>query len=86
MYNIVKRYMTNLTKEQLNNFALQNEVTLSPEELDFTYEFVKKNWEIIFRNPNLLKLDRFKNRFSEENYLKIKKLIQFYYQKYGYLL
>ena len=78
--------MEKLTIDQVQNFALQNDIHLNEEELQFTYQFVKKNWEIIFQNPNLLQLDRFKDRFSEENFPKIQKLIQFYYQKYGYLL
>ena len=86
MYNLVKRYMDNLTIDQVRNFAIKNNVELSEEELTFTYDFVKKNWELIFRNPNLLNLERYKDRFSEVNYQKIQKLIQFYYQKYGYLL
>ena len=71
MYNLIERYMTNLTKDQLNNFAIQNNVTLSEEELDFTYEFVKKNWETIIRNPNLLNLERFKDRYSIDIYYNI---------------
>jgi len=86
MYNFIKRYMNNLTKEQLNQFAIKNNVTLSEKELDFTYIFVLKNWELILRNPNLLKLERYKDQFSEENYKKIEQLIAFYYQKYGHLL
>ena len=78
--------MENLTREEVQNFAIKNNVILSEEELAFTYDFVKKNWEMIFRNPNLLNLNRYKDRFSEENFTKIQKLIQFYYQKYGYLL
>ncbi len=86
MYNLVKRYMDNLTKEQVMNFAQKNQIFLSQEELDFTYTFVKKNWEMIFRNPNLLKLERYKDKFSEENFIKIQKLFVLYYQKYGHLL
>ncbi len=78
--------MDNLTIDQVRDFAIKNNVELSEEELTFTYDFVKKNWELIFRNPNLLNLERYKDRFSEANYQKIQKLIQFYYQKYGYLL
>lgn len=78
--------MDNLTKEQVMDFAQKNQVFLSPEELDFTYTFVKKNWEMIFRNPNLLKLERYKDKFSEENFIKIQKLFALYYQKYGHLL
>ena len=86
MYNLVKRYMDNLTKEQVLNFAQKNQIFLSQEELDFTYTFVKKNWEMIFRNPNLLKLERYKDKFSEENFIKIQKLFVLYYQRYGHLL
>ena len=78
--------MDNLTIDQVRDFAIKNNVELSEEELTFTYDFVKKNWELIFRNPNLLNLERYKDSFSEANYQKIQKLIQYYYQKYGYLL
>lgn len=86
MYGLIKRYMSNLTSEQVRDFALKNNVTLSDEELEFTYQFVKKNWETVLRNPNLLNLERYKEKFSEENFQKIRKLFQFYYQKYGHLL
>ena len=86
MYNLVKRYMENLSIEQVNDFAKKNNVVLSEKELNFTYTFVKKNWEMIFRNPNLLHLERYKEHFSPENFVKIQKLFAMYYQKYGYLL
>ena len=86
MYNLVKRYVSNLTKDQVNDFALKNDIVLSQEELEFVYAFVKKNWEMIFRNPNLLHLARYKDRFSPQNFVKIQKLFVMYYQKYGYLL
>ena len=86
MYNLVKRYISNLTKEQVNDFALKNDIVLSQEELDFVYVFVKKNWEMILRNPNLLQLERYKEHFSFENFVKIQKLFILYYQKYGHLL
>ena len=31
MYNLVKRYVSNLTKEQVNDFALKNDIVLSRE-------------------------------------------------------
>lgn len=86
MHNLIKRYMNNLTKEQINQFAIKNQVNLSDEELEFTFVFIKKNWEQIIRNPNLLNFERYKEHFSAENFEKIKKLLHFYYQKYGHLL
>lgn len=78
--------MNNLSIEQVRGFAIKNNVSLSEQELLFTYQFVKKNWEQILSNPNMLKLERYRNQFSEENYKKIERLIAFYYQKYGHLL
>ena len=82
MFNLIKRFMQNLNKEQVSNFALSKDINLSNEELDFTYEFVKKNWEKILGNPKLLNLDRYKEKFSEENFIKINKLFIEYSQKY----
>ena len=66
--------MTNLKKEDVQNFALKNNVYLSDAELDFTFLFVKKNWDTIIRNPNLLNFERIKDHYSPENYIKIQKL------------
>ena len=86
MYNLIKRYMDKLTKEEVQSFAMKNNIILTEEELNFTYTFVKKNWEMIIRNPNLLQFDRFKDKFSPENFAKIQRLFVMYYQKYGHLL
>lgn len=83
MYNIIERYIKNLSKEQVNNFALKNNVNLSGLELDFLYVFIKKNYKEVLANPNLLNLDRYKTKFSEENFVKIKKLFNEYLSKYG---
>ena len=86
MYSLIARFMENITKEQIDTFAKKNKTFLSNEELDFTYTFVKKNWELILRNPNLLQFERLKDHYSAENLVKIQKVFQAYYQKYGHLL
>ena len=83
MFNIIERYINNLNKEQVNNFALNNNINLSGLELDFVYVFVKKNYKEILKNPSLLNIDRYKNKFSEENFIKIKKLFNEYSSKYS---
>lgn len=82
MFNIIERYMEKLTIEDVNNFASKNHVYLNEEELNFTYIFVKKNWMTILKNPNLLNLDKYKEKFSEENFLKIQKLVKEYTMRY----
>lgn len=82
MFNLISRYMNKITKDDINNFALNKNIYLSDEELLFTYEFIKKNWNQILSNPNMLNLDRYKNKYSEENFNKIKILFNEYYSKY----
>ncbi len=86
MYNIISRYMEKLTKEDVFNFAKKNNILLSPEELDFTYLFVKKNWQIVIANPESLNIERYKDKFSPENLKKIDNLFKEYSKRYkGYL-
>jgi len=82
MYNFISRYMNKITMEDINNFALKKNIYLSENELTFTFEFVKKNWNQILSNPNMLNIDRYKNIYSEENFNKIKILFNEYYSKY----
>lgn len=74
--------MNKLTIEDVNNFALKKNIILSESELTFTYEFIKKNWDKILSNPNLLNLNRYKNMYSEENFEKISEVFKEYYSKY----
>ena len=78
--------MQNLTMEQVNNFALSKNIYLSEEELKFTHAFVLKNWEKVLGNPSLLHLERYKEKFSEENFVKITKLFNEYSTKYSHYL
>lgn len=82
MFNIIERFMNKLTITDVNNFAQKNNVSLSPEELEFTYAFVKKNWQNILANPNSLNVERYQNMYTPENFIKIKKLIREYSIKY----
>ena len=82
MYNMISRYMDKISLEDINNFALKKNITLSDDELLFTYQFIKKNWNQILSNPKSLNLDRYKSHFKEENFNKIKVLFKEYYSKY----
>lgn len=86
MYPMIERYMNMLKKSDVENFALSKNVHLNSEELDFTYAFVKKNWRAIIKNPNLFNIDRYKGKFSEENFLKVKQIYQEYFQKFSSFL
>ena len=75
--------MGRMTIQDVNNFAVSKNIHLSQEELNFVYEFISKNWEQVIRNPKLLNLDRYQDRFSKENFEKIKKLFLEYSSRYS---
>ena len=82
MYSLIERYMNKITIDDINNFALKKNIYLSEDELSFTFEFIKKNWNQILSNPNSLNLERYKNKYSVENFNKIQVLFKEYYSKY----
>ena len=83
MRNMIKKFMNNMTIDDVNNFAISKDVHLEENELIFTYEFIKKNWESILENPQLFNIDRYKNNFKEETFSKVKKLYNEYFQQYS---
>ncbi|MDD2208295.1 MAG: hypothetical protein PHU45_02950 [Bacilli bacterium] len=78
MFNIIEVYIKTLTKEDVNNFALNNNINLSASELDFTYNFVKNNYQDILAKPNSFNFSKYQDRFSSDNYFKIEALIKKY--------
>lgn len=86
MRNIIERYIMRMTKEDINNFAINKDINLSEEELEFTYNYLKKNYKDILSNPRLFDLNRYQNMYSKENFSKITKVYQEYFNKYSYYL
>ena len=85
MFQLVKNYVEKMSKKDLNDFAIKNGVYLSESELDFTYNFVKRNYETLYANPNI-DLTEYKSHFTDENFSKMMKLIMQYKTKYASFL
>ncbi len=85
MFILIKNYVDKMTIEDIKNFAIKNNIFLSDKELDFTFSFIKRNYEALYANPNI-DLSRFKSNFSEENYNKIINLIDKLKIKYAQYL
>lgn len=82
MYDIINRYINKMTKDDVKNFALTQNIQLNNEEASFIYTFLKKNWEELLGNPNGLIMEKYRNQFSEENYNKINNLVNYYRSTY----
>ena len=83
MFNIIERYINLMTKEDVRNFATKKNIQLSEKELDFTYNFIKKNYKNYFANPKVFNLELYKNEYTKENFSKITKVYQEYIQRYA---
>lgn len=81
MFQLIKNYVSKMTREDVQKFALKNDIYLSDSEIDFTYRFIKRNYEALYVNPNI-DLSKYKSNYSEENYTKLMKLITSYKSKY----
>ena len=86
MHSIIERFISRMTKEDINNFAISKDINLSENELDFTYNFVKKNYKEMLDNPQLFDINRYQNNYTKENFNKIVKVYNEYFNKYSYYL
>ena len=83
MFNIIENFIKKLKREDVNNFALSKNIFLTEDELNFTYDFIKKNYKNFFGNPRLFDIERYQNNYTKENFSKITKVYQEYMQKYA---
>jgi len=79
---LISQYVKRLNKEDINKFAIKQGVTLTDEELDIIYNYVKKDYKtFIYGNPRAI-LDEVKTKVKPFTYSKIENLYQ---QFKGYL-
>lgn len=78
MINIIETFINNMRKEDIVKFAYKNNLKVTDHEIDFVYNFIKKNYHHILNNPSSFDLTLYKNEFSNENYLFIESLVNKY--------
>ena len=78
---IIKKYIDKLSIQNINNFALNNNIVLTEKELEYMYNLIKNNWEQILSNDDsiLLKLN---GNVDNESIKKIEKLYYEYKKRY----
>ena len=79
-FGIIKSYIKQLTKNDIEIFANKNNITLNSNELDLIYYNIKNNYDEILTNP-LKVLQSNKNKLSTNTYNKIYELYTIYYPK-----
>jgi len=75
----IENHIKNISKEDIFKFAEKYNIYLSKQELDWTYSFIKNNYNKFIDNPKSLNLNNYKSNFSEINFNKLTNL----YNKYS---
>lgn len=80
--NLILKHVQNLKIEDIYDFASKNGISLTSNEADIIYTYIKKYWkELIFDNHNII-LNKVKDSLEPSTYNKINELIIFYKNKY----
>ena len=53
MVNFIKDYVSRLSIDDIDTFAQKNNICLDNEEIEFIYNFIKKNYEALLINPDI---------------------------------
>ena len=52
MKNEIVKYINNMNKSDIVNYCKKNNISISNNELDILYDFIKNKYDIFFNNPN----------------------------------
>ena len=80
---IIQNYINNLTKDEVLNFALKNNINLSLNELNYVFNVIKKDYKTLLSNNYEKIFINSKDFLTNENYNKIKALYLNYRANYG---
>lgn len=83
MKHLIEKYIDNLSIGDINLFLNKNNINLNRQELEFTYNYIKKNWNQILSDPNSFNFENYKNVYTSINYNKLSNLINEYRAKYS---
>ena len=71
MINLIRNYINKITKEDINNYLIKNDIFLNNNELNIIYDYFKNKWYDFLYGDNLPILEYLKNNISESNYNKL---------------
>ena len=79
---LIQKYVNKLSKEDVDRFARQNNIYLSPRELELIYHHTKHDWKIVLYGDPTNLFSSLKEKLSHENYEKGIVLYQTYRDRY----
>lgn len=77
----VEKFINNLTKEDLNNYLKRENIILDIDEFNFCFNYIKKNWNLLFINHGQI-LSDLKLNLKPTTYKQIEPILINYQNKY----
>ena len=72
---LISEYVNRMQKQDVNNFAIKQGITLDNEELDIIYNYIKNNYKtLIYGNPKSNTRNEIKYQVKPLTYNKIENL------------
>lgn len=80
----IERYIQKIKKEDIYNYAISQEITLTPNELDIIYNYLKNKYKLFLSNPQIRPelLSEIKSKVNPKVASKLNEL----YEQYKYKL
>lgn len=79
---LISEYVSRMTLDDVNNFALKNGIILKDDEVKLIFNHIKNNWRtIVFGNPRWI-LDELKSKLDNTSYQKIESLYIYFKNRY----
>ncbi len=78
---IIQKYINKLTKQDIINYSIHEGISLSKEEIDYLYEYIKTRYlDFLSGNQDII-LKELKSKLKPLTYEKIEELYQQYKNK-----
>lgn len=72
-YNLLKKYIDRLRKEDILNYSIKENIKLTERELNIIYNAIKNRFNEIY-NDGITIIDEYKNMLENNTYIKLKEL------------
>ena len=79
---IIINYIKRLTKQDIINFCIKQNINLTEKEIDIIYYYIKNKYKNLFNGKEQILLSEIKSQVSKSTYNKILE----YYELYKYKL
>ena len=86
MDKLIKEYVDKLTINDINKFAVSNNIFLDNDELNLIYKYIKNDWKAIINGNYKGILNDLKSKLNINKYNKIEQLFYKFKSKYQNLL